>query len=82
MKLSGSTKISNLRDDLRALHRYHKRLPGTQLGNMIQYPAIYALDTLSAEIHVQVLRLQDIQKELLSSMEVDFLETFQSLYNY
>lgn len=73
--------MSNLRDNLRALHRYHKKLPGTQLGNMIQYPAIYALDTLSAEIRVQVLRLQDIREELLSSMEADFLETFQQ-YNY
>lgn len=73
--------MSNLRNDLRALHRYHRKLPGNHLGNMIQYPALYSLDTLSAEVHTQVLRLQDIREELLSSMEADFLETFQQ-YNY
>ena len=74
--------MPNIRDDLRALHKYHRKLPGNYLGNMIQYPAMYSLDTLSAEIHAQVLRLQDIREELLSSMEADFLETFQSQYNY
>ena len=73
--------MSNIRDDLRALHKYHRKLPGNHLNNMIQYPALYGLDTLSAEIHTQVLRLQDIREELLSSMEADFLETFQQ-YNY
>lgn len=74
--------MTNIRDDLRALHKYHRKLPGNHLGNMIQYPAIYGLSTLSAEVHVQILRLQDIREELLSSMEADFLETFQSQYNY
>lgn len=69
--------MSNIRDDLRALHKYHRKLPGNHLGNMIQYPAIYGLDTLSAEIRAQVLRLQDIREELLSSMEANFLETFR-----
>lgn len=69
--------MPNLRDDLRILHKYHRKLPGNNLGNMIQYPTIYGLDTLSAEIHTQVLRLQNIREELLSSMEVDFLETFR-----
>lgn len=73
--------MPNLRDDLRTFHRYYKRLPGKNLGNMLQYPAVYSLNALSAEVHTQVLRLQDIREELLSSMEADFLETFQQ-YNY
>lgn len=70
-----------VRDDLSKLRSVYGKLPGEALSRMLNNPQLYGMDSLSAEIHNQVSRLNLLQEKYLSSMEMAFLETFPQ-YNY
>lgn len=73
--------MSDIRTELVNFHTRWGRLPGSKLTQMITFPHIYSLDTLSAAVHSQVLDLY-VSEESLSEMETAFLNMFQSRYNY
>ena len=73
--------MPNIRDELARIQNKYGKLPGTRLTKMLQYPAIYGLDTLSINIHTEVLQLLKKPEIELSEMEAAFLESFGQGYN-